>query len=127
MFFFERKIIMANLRTELLAIRNALQTIVDRDLDSRIKHEDVIECIESILANSKPDSFRAFDLVEKAEQCVLATTNSKDDTIHVYGKSTDSFETELAFGILARVRKNFREEAMYTLFMRMMGGAYDND
>ena len=118
---------MANLRTELLAIRNALQTIVDHDLDYRIKHEDVIDCINAILATSKPDSFRAFDLIEKAEQCIVATTNSKDDTIHVYGHTTDNFDAELAFGILARVRKNFREEAMYTLFMRMMGGAYDND
>lgn len=117
---------MANLRTELLSIRNALQSIADGD-EPGIDIEDVIENINTVLSRWRPDSFRAADLVEKAEQCILATTNSKDDTIHVYGKSTDSFETELAFGILARVRKNFREEAMYTLFMRMMGGAYDND
>lgn len=118
---------MAKLRIELLGIRNALQSIVDHDLDSRIKNEDVIEAIEKILANSKPDSFRAFDLIEKSQQCIVATTNSKDDTIHVYGHTTDDFDAELAFGILARVRKNFKEEAMYMLFMKMMGGAYDND
>lgn len=118
---------MANLRNELVSVLYALQSIVDHDLDSRIKHEDVIERINAILKNSKHDSFRAFDLIEKAEQCIVATTNSKDDTIHVYGHTTDNFDAELAFGILARVRKNFREEAMYMLFMRMMGGAYDND
>lgn len=119
---------MAKLRTELTAIRNALQSLVDKDDDSDvIELEDLIENLETILVNSKKDSFNAFDLVEKSEQCVVATTNSKNDTIHVYGRSTDSFDLELAMGIMARVRKNFKEEDMYIIFMRMMGGAYDND
>lgn len=117
---------MAKLRNELLAIRNALLLIADNE-EPRSDLEDVIENLNTVLSTWKSDSFRAADLIEKSEQCILATTNSKDDTIHVYGKSTDNFDAELAFGILARVRKNFKEEAMYMLFMRMMGGAYDND
>lgn len=126
--FFERSKTMAKLRTELLAIRNALQSIIDEDEDSKtIELEDVIENLNTILANSKIGSFVAFDEFGKSEQCLLATTKSKDDTIHVYGHTTEEFDLELAFGILARVRNNFKEEAMYVLFMRMMGGAYDND
>lgn len=119
---------MAKLRTELVAIRNALQSIANEDEDSQILElEDVIENLNTILVNSKISSFNAFDSIEKAEQYVLATTNSPNDTIHVYGHSTDEFDLELAFGILARARKNFNEKAMYILFMKMMGGAYDND
>ena len=117
---------MAKLRTELLSIRNALEAIVEGE-DTFINTTDVLEVIDRVLNSSKPDSFRAFDLIEKSQQCIVATTNSQDDTIHVYGHTTDDFDAELAFGILARVRKNFKEEAMYMLFMKMMGGAYDND
>lgn len=117
---------MAKLRTELLAIRNALKAIDDGDEDYQVLElEDVIENLNTILANSKIGSFIVFDNFEKSEQCILATTNSPDDTIHVWGHSTDEFDAELAFGILARVRYNLGEKNMYALFMRMMGGAYD--
>lgn len=117
---------MAKLRTELTALRNALQSLVDKDDDSDvIELEDLIENIETILANSK-DCFLAFDMVGKAEQVVIATTNSPDDSIHVYGCSTNNFDLELAMGILARVRKKFDEKTIYAIFMKMMGGAYDD-
>lgn len=119
---------MANLRIELMAIRNALQSLIDKDDDSEvIKLDDLVADINNILDNSKKESFRAFNLIEKSKENLVATTNHDADSIHVYGCSTDSFDLELAMGILARVRKNIKEEAMYMLFMKMMAGDYDND
>lgn len=119
---------MAKLRAELTAIRNALQSLVDKDDDSEvIELEDLIENLDIILVNSKKESFTAFDLVNKSYESLLATTNSKNDSIHVSGCSTDSFDLELAMGVLARIRKNVKKEVMYTLFIKMMEGAYDND
>lgn len=119
---------MAKLRTELTAIRNALQSLVDMDEDSDvIVLSDLAADLDNILVNSKKDSFNAFDLVNKAEECMVATSNSKSDSIHVTGRSTDSFDLELAMGVLARIRKNVKKEVMCTLFIKMMEGAYDND
>ena len=117
---------MAKLRTELTALRNTLQEIVDGE-EIHTSTTDVIEAFDRILVNSKPESFRAFDLIQKSKENLVATTNHDADSIHVYGRSTDSFDLELAMGVLARVRKNIKEEAMYMLFIKMMAGDYDDD
>lgn len=117
------------LKRDLVAVDNSLEELIGErgaanDYPELVEVRDIIH---NVRVNSKLGCFLAFDKINEAEQFVLATTNSKNDTIHVRGCSTDSFDAELAFGILARVRKNFKEEAMYMLFMKMMGGAYDND
>ena len=116
------------LRLDLVAVANTLEELIGERgaADDYPELVEIYEIIHNLRVNSKSDSFRAFDLIEKAEQCIVATTNTPDDTIHVYGHTTDNFDAELAFGILARIRKNFSEETMYMLFMKMMGGAYDN-
>lgn len=119
---------MTKLRIELMAIRNALQSLIDKDDDSEvIKLDDLVADINNILFNAKNDSFSAFDLIQKSKEYLVATTNNDEDSIHVFGRSTDSFDLELAMGVLARVRKNIKEEAMYMLFMKMMAGDYDDD
>ena len=117
------------LRLDLVAVDNTLEELIGERGAANDYPElvEIYDIIHNLRVNSKNGCFVAFDQIDKAEQFVLATTKSKNDTIHLYRHSTGSFDAELAFGILSRVRKKFKEETMYMLFMKMMGGAYDNE
>jgi len=125
--FFERKIIMAKLKTELTAIRNALQSLVDMDEDSDvIVLTDLVADLNKILYESKTGAFMVFDSVNESKCFVFANTKSINDSIHVMGTSPDYFDLELAFGIISRLRNTLTKDAMTKLFSEALEGDFSD-
>lgn len=114
------------LRLDLAALDNSLEEIITLRGAAQDYPElaEIRDIIHSLRVNSKLGAIEAFDAINKTSQFVVAVDNN--DSIKVWGTSTDAFDLELALGIIGRAKKNVNKEMLYKLFLRVMDGDFDD-
>ena len=114
------------LRLDLAAVDNSLEEIITLRGAAQDYPElaEIRDIIHSLRVNSKLGAIDAFDAINKTSQFVVAVDNN--DSIKVWGTSTDAFDLELAFGIIGRAKNNANKEMLYKLFLRTMDGDFDD-
>ena len=131
--FFESKITMSKnkngslgLRLDLVAVDNTLDELIDlRGIaDDYPEIVEVRDIIHNIRVSSKLGATKAFDEINTANQFAVAIDTG--DKISVWGTSSDSFDLELAFGIICRAKEKVNKDMLYKLFLRVMDGDFDD-
>lgn len=113
------------LRATLLGIENSLMEMIEKGVDDDYPEiREVIKMVHELRVNSKIGALKAFDELNKTSQFVVAVDNN--DSIKVWGTSTDAFDLELALGIIGRAKNNVNKETLYKLFLKVMDGDYDD-
>lgn len=114
------------IRLDLISVDNTLEEIIGERGAAHDYPElvEIYDIVHNLRANSKIGAFHAFDAINKTSQFVVAVDST--DNIKVFGTSTDTFDLELAFGIIGRAKKNVNKEMLYKLFLRVMDGDFDD-
>lgn len=114
------------LRLDLAAVDNSLAEIITLRGAAQDYPElaEIRDIVHSLRVNSKLGAIEAFDAINKTSQFIVAVDNN--DSIKVWGTSTDAFDLELALGIIGRAKKNVKKEMLYKLFLKVMDGDFDD-